>query len=330
MGIKKNCFVIMPFSPTESCSDWTNIFENLIKPAVRGMGFSYNCERSTIDGGPFIKGILESLYRADLVIADITDRNPNVFYELGVRHTLRNRTIIITQNENHLPSDLAGYGVVLYEPSLKGLPKFKADLKRIVGKIHKYPDRSDNPVSDYIKKRNYLIFDYERDNILRRLGSLHAELFDNATTIIKNKTYYNDSKYPLFGSFTKCAEDILTSQYIDVSIEMHALLKESILHLQKVDYYAKLLSGQPLELREAHRSIYFHHMDASLACIFRVKEEVQNLIKDISNNNYRLEKKEPIMRSVAWESSQEEIEKWMEELKEKAQKEETETNANKT
>ncbi len=318
--IRRICFVIMPFSSTASCSDWTNVYENLIAPAVRSTGLGFTCERSSIEGGPFIKGILENLYKADLVVADITDRNSNVFYELGVRHTLKNRTVLITQNIDHLPSDLDGYGVVLYEPSLKGLPKFKTELKRIFKIIYDKPDRSDNPVSDYIKNRNYLLFDYERDSIVRRLSSLHSELFDNVTTIVKNKRHFEDVERPLFGSFTGCAEHLLTTQYIDVSWEMHAYLKECILHLQKVDYYAKLLSGSPLEFRKAHQSVYFLHLDASLGCIFRVKDEVQNLIKDISNNNYVLEKKQPIMRSAFWESSQVEIEEWLNGLEEERKK----------
>ena len=130
--VKKKAFVIMPFSPTPSCGDWTVVFEELIAPAITGSGLGYDCERSSILGGPFIKDILTNLFAADVVVADLTDRNPNVFYELGVRHTLRNRTILITQCLAHIPSDLAGYGAIEYNPEIQGSTTFKKDMKRLL------------------------------------------------------------------------------------------------------------------------------------------------------------------------------------------------------
>lgn len=315
---RKLCFVIMPFSPTPTCKNWDNIFDNFFKPAINGSGFGYYCERSNILGGPFIKDILQKLYTADIVLADLTDRNPNVFYELGVRHTFSNRTILVTQNLEQVPSDLAGYGVIEYSPSIDGLRKFRQAIRKMLRTIEKNPDRNDSPVSEYIKNRNYLIFDYEKDFVLRRLSALHSELFDNATTIIKNKQHYDELKEPIYGVFVRCVEDILTSQYVDLDLETHGLLKELVLHLQKLDYFAKLLTAPHKEMREAHKDIYFAHMDAALAIIFRVKVKIQQLIKDIYSNNYRLEKREPIMRSVFWEISQEDIEKWIEDQKKKS------------
>ncbi|NPA39327.1 MAG: hypothetical protein GXO57_02645 [Thermodesulfobacteria bacterium] len=97
----------MPFSPTKSCSDWNKVYQ-FIKDAVEGVRLGYQCERSEIRGGLIIKDILDNLYKADLVIADLTDQNPNVFYELGVRHTLSNKTILIAQDISYIPSDLHG------------------------------------------------------------------------------------------------------------------------------------------------------------------------------------------------------------------------------
>src|SRR6478736_3924231 len=109
MAVKKDAFVIMPFSATKSCSqeDWLDIYVNVLKPAIESAG--YTCERAEVTTGSLIKSIVERLRNAKLVVADMTDHNPNVFYELGVRHALSRRTIMIAQGALHIPSDLRGY-----------------------------------------------------------------------------------------------------------------------------------------------------------------------------------------------------------------------------
>jgi hypothetical protein len=82
------CFVIMPFSKTASCTanEWTAVFETLIRPAVEGdPTLGYECRRSTATRGNMVRGIVEDLHGAHVVVADLTDRHANVFYELGVR-----------------------------------------------------------------------------------------------------------------------------------------------------------------------------------------------------------------------------------------------------
>jgi hypothetical protein len=106
----------MPFSATSSCNEeeWTHIFENILKPAIEEAGLEYNCRRSSATRGNIVAAIMRDLNDAYVVIADLTDQNPNVFYELGVRHSLKNRTIIIAQKREDIPSDLQNYAYHVY------------------------------------------------------------------------------------------------------------------------------------------------------------------------------------------------------------------------
>lgn len=81
---KRDVFVIMPFSTTKSCSEneWTEIYEDVFQPAIENCGLQ--CGRAEVGTGNLIKSIIERLRNAYIVLADITDANPNVFYELGV------------------------------------------------------------------------------------------------------------------------------------------------------------------------------------------------------------------------------------------------------
>jgi len=145
----------MPFSATQRCTteEWTNIFENVHKPAIIGSRLSYKCERSIIRTGALIKNILMQLNQADVVLADLTDMNPNVFYELGVRHTLKNRTILVSQKMDDVPSDLKPYGVITYNTTPNGVNKYKKEISKILKDIRNNPYRSDNPVSDYLNAK---------------------------------------------------------------------------------------------------------------------------------------------------------------------------------
>ena len=152
-SLEKNCFVIMPFSDTETCSEdeWTEIFFNLIKPAVENAGLNYKCIRSEALIGSIIENILSDLNRADVVIADLTDRNPNVFYELGVRQSIRDSTILITQNINDIPFDLRHQATQVYNWKLaKNRSEFEVALKKILLLIESDPEKAKSPIRKYL------------------------------------------------------------------------------------------------------------------------------------------------------------------------------------
>ncbi len=156
---KKKCFVIMPFSATKSCQEdeWTDIFENTIKPAVEDSGFNYECFRACLAMGNIIIDIIDNLNKSDVVIADMTDRNPNVFYELGVRHSLRDATVLITQKMDDVPFDLRPYATLAYDwKTKKGKDNFKENIKKVFLQIEEGLDDSKimSPVHEYFRVKS--------------------------------------------------------------------------------------------------------------------------------------------------------------------------------
>src|ERR1043166_2733033 len=88
------CFVIMPFSMRKdgrSEQFWGNFLDNFLTPYLLGCGFT--AIRSSARPDNIVKGIMEELAWSGVVLAVLTDFNANVWYELGVRHSLqRGRT----------------------------------------------------------------------------------------------------------------------------------------------------------------------------------------------------------------------------------------------
>ena len=150
----KKCFVIMPFSDTKKCTskEWEDIFYNTIRPAVEKSGYGYTCHKANLHIGNIITDILDNLNKADVVIADLTDRNPNVYYELGVRHTLTGSTILITQSIEDVPFDLRPYALIEYGWKTKDEKKdFFKKIKETFHYIENSEKNITSPVRDYLE-----------------------------------------------------------------------------------------------------------------------------------------------------------------------------------
>lgn len=149
----RTCFAIMPFSATTSCTEeeWTLIFDAIIKPAIEGSGLEYECRRSVATRGNIVASILQELKETYVVLADLTDQNANVFYELGVRHALKDRTILIAQKEEDIPFDLRAYAYHIYDwQTDEGKHAFAIKITELLSEIDNNPNRPDNPVSDFL------------------------------------------------------------------------------------------------------------------------------------------------------------------------------------
>jgi hypothetical protein len=227
MRNKKKCFVIMPVSGTTACTEdeWTGIFEQMIRPAVTGSKLGFDCKRAKPGTGNVIKDILNQVNSADVVIADLTDRNPNVFYELGVRHTLKNRTILIAQDMEHVPSDLRGYWVIIYEKNLAGIEDFRKRIREILKEMAKNPEKSDSPVADFLSERNIPLLSYGKSETLKKLTALIAEISYNMPwierilgTVKESKELEEKKKGAVTASPVRfrntCLELLLSTSYI--------------------------------------------------------------------------------------------------------------------
>lgn len=106
----------MPFT-----EDFEDIYKLGIKQSCEDAG-GY-CER--VDEQIFTESILERVYnqisKADFIVADMTNRNPNVFYEVGYAHALGKRTILLTQNVDDIPFDLKHYPHIVYNNRISKL-----------------------------------------------------------------------------------------------------------------------------------------------------------------------------------------------------------------
>jgi hypothetical protein len=109
------CFVLMPFRES-----WSGrIFQKILKPILRKCGLTPK-RADDLFGTRIMEDIWAGINVAFLVLADVTNRNANVFYELGVAHTVGKNVILITQRDDDVPFDIKPYRYIRYEDNQDG------------------------------------------------------------------------------------------------------------------------------------------------------------------------------------------------------------------
>ncbi|MGJ0534443.1 hypothetical protein [Methylocystis sp.] len=132
-------FVLMPFD-----SKFDDVYRLGIRAAVEELGMKAN----RVDEQVFHKeGILERIYNqigaADFIIADMTGKNPNVFYEVGYAHAKNKLCILLTSNAEDIPFDLKHHRHIVYGSSISGL---KSRLTIDLASIKVELNERENPV----------------------------------------------------------------------------------------------------------------------------------------------------------------------------------------
>ena len=150
---EKTCFVVMPIRKlgTDEYLHFRAIY-NQIKPTIEGEGYAVLRGDDVQKSGAITKDIVSRLAESDLVVADLTDLNPNVFYELGVRHALRGRGTIMIIDEKRttdIPFDLSAYRVIKFSGDLTGIETLNTALASFLQESADSDTSRDNPVHDW-------------------------------------------------------------------------------------------------------------------------------------------------------------------------------------
>ena len=120
-------FVIMPFKER-----YFKIYEDHIEPVVREMGLK--CKKA--DDFSTSKSILEDIWsniaKSRFIIADLSTRNPNVFYEIGIAHAIGKNVVLITDENDEVPFDVSHIRFFKYNITPHGMEEFKNKLKTII------------------------------------------------------------------------------------------------------------------------------------------------------------------------------------------------------
>lgn len=163
--MRKTCFVIMPIkSPgTKEHTHYRALFDTVISPTVSSFGYDVKRADDFQASGSISKDIIVPLATYNLVVADLTGLNPNVFYELGVRHALMGKGTIMIMDEaqSEIPFDIHAYRVIKFRSDVAGIGDLHSELSSYIRQIEEGQiAQRDNLVHDWLPKLPSNIYSY--------------------------------------------------------------------------------------------------------------------------------------------------------------------------
>lgn len=152
--MKRKCFIITPIGDegSETREKAEGVIESII-PVFEALDFELFVPHRMPKPGSITKQILECILNHDLVVANLTELNPNVMYELAVRHSTAKPVITIAEFGTKLPFDITTERTIFYTNDMRGVPKLQKDLRSSISSINFDIPEFDNPI--YRAQRDY-------------------------------------------------------------------------------------------------------------------------------------------------------------------------------
>ncbi|MBI2801416.1 MAG: hypothetical protein HYX63_14250 [Gammaproteobacteria bacterium] len=113
VGANDSCFVMQPFA-----APLGDYYDKIYKPAIEKAGLRpVRADAEIFATGKIMDQVWQGINAAKVLVADLTTRNPNVFYELGLAHAMKKPVVLVSAKEEDVPFDLQHIRVIYYDMS---------------------------------------------------------------------------------------------------------------------------------------------------------------------------------------------------------------------
>jgi hypothetical protein len=147
---EKDCFVIAPIGDVESDTRKRSdqILKHIISPALMSCGYKAIRADQISEPGMITSQVIQHIVDDPLVVADLTERNPNVFYELAIRHAIRKPLVQMIKKGEQIPFDVAGTRTIYVDHhDLDSVESAKLEIISQVNALEKNPSIIETPIS---------------------------------------------------------------------------------------------------------------------------------------------------------------------------------------
>jgi hypothetical protein len=143
--VKADVLSVMPFSEA-----LLSVYKEHVRPVVRGLGLTVARSDDFFAASAVISDVWNAIFASRVIVADCTGRNANVFYEIGIAHTLGRPVVLIAQDTRDIPFDLRHLRVLIYDNTPPGMREFDVQLEATI----RYEMSRPRSLSDLLGPRN--------------------------------------------------------------------------------------------------------------------------------------------------------------------------------
>jgi tetratricopeptide (TPR) repeat protein len=243
------CFVLMPFGKKMDAAgrvtNFDSVYAKIIAPAVERAGLEPIRADEEKIGGAIHKPMFERLMLCHYAVADITGANPNVFYELGIRHAMRPRSTVIVFGEGTvLPFDIALVRGLAYKTDKAGEP-IDADitLDQIANQLAaaRGNPHDDSPIFQLVEGVPRWDVDHSKTDIFRKSVDYSKKYKDRLRAAVREGA----------DAVRKIAGEPALSNLLEVEsgvvVDLFLSLRDVKAHAAMIDLYDRM----PLPLQRA-------------------------------------------------------------------------------
>jgi uncharacterized protein DUF4071 len=243
------CFVLMPFGKKMDAAgrvtNFDSVYTKIIAPAVERSGLEPIRADEEKIGGTIHKPMFERLMLCHYAVADITGANPNVFYELGIRHAMRPRSTVIVFGEGTvLPFDIALVRGIAYKTDGAGEPvDVETTLAQIAGQLQAARGNplDDSPIFQLVEGVPRWEVDHSKTDIFRKAVDYSKRYKDRLRAAVREGA----------DSVKKVADEPALSNLLEVE---SGVVVDLFLSLRDVKAYSAMIAlyeRMPLPLQRA-------------------------------------------------------------------------------
>jgi hypothetical protein len=276
---KKICGIIMPISTLDGCSEghWSDVLE-ILTEAIEESGFEGNLVSNADDVGIIQKRIIQNLYENPIVVCDVSGKNPNVMFELGMRLAFDKPTIIIKDDKTSYSFDTSPIEHIEYPRDLRfsRIVDFKSKLaEKIKATFEK--STTDASYTTFLKHFG----EFKVAKIDKKEVSGQEFIIDELKNIrMGMRRLERDNQFGRNFRFRDAFDQVGSEEELD-----YCLSEVSNIEIKKIidiiGTHPAVLSVEVNELEPDHK-----HLRAKLNDI-KAKDELETLIRKILPKNQR-------------------------------------------
>ncbi|CAI9413489.1 hypothetical protein [Lelliottia sp. T2.26D-8] len=223
---ERTCFIIMPIADMTGYESghFNRVYNHLIKPACAQAGFKPIRADDVTNSNFIVLDILNRIVECDIAICDLSGRNPNVMYELGLRQAFNKKTVLIKDEKTNSPFDVQAFRYCEYDSVLR-IDNAQTNAQSISKALNSTFSADENDVNSIVQllkiqpaqvgERTFL--SQENTLILKAIKELQERMSPQATFSQLN-TYSNSindgKKYSNYGESIATQLDFYPVNYL--------------------------------------------------------------------------------------------------------------------